>query len=431
MLRFLRASLETAGLLVLSIVVVSGAVAAFFATTWAGRSSGPNKALPIEAASYRAPVNVLAAQPETVEVFQEYSGMFRPFERYVLGFEAAGRLEAFGESTAGKPLDEGDVVSAGQVLAKLDDRVLRARLKEAGARLEQTQSNLRRGQEVKERFGKAVTETELQDLATQLALAEAQRDMAEKNLRDTTLLSPANAIVSRRPVNVGESVNSHQVIFELVEVDRLLLMAGVPESRVREIRPGQPVHITLMSRDVRGQQPPALQGEVYRVSQTADDRTGLFEVEVVVPNPEGALRPGLVATASIVIERFEGFRLPIAAAVFRDGEALLYSVEPGSAKPTQAAAAKTADPQPLAPGGVARRFRLKSWIEQGPDLLLQELPAAHRTIVIRGQHRLIDGAPVEIVSASAADDTALRRPPAAGARPPVQTATRGSTGEEG
>ncbi|MFO0900221.1 MAG: efflux RND transporter periplasmic adaptor subunit [Pirellulales bacterium] len=421
MLRFLRASLETAGLLVLSILVIGVAVIAFFATTWAGRATRSKAPLSIEATGYRVPVNVVAAAPETVEVVQEYSGMFRPFERYTLGFEAAGRIEAFGEASGGKPLDEGDVVAAGQVLAKLDDRVLRARLKEASARLEQAQSNLRRGQEVKERFGKAVTETELQDLATQLALAEAQRDMAEKNLRDATLVSPANAVVSRRPVNVGESVNSHQTIFELVEVDRLLLMAGVPESRVREIRAGQPVHLTLMSRDVRGQQPPSLTGEVYRVSQTADDRTGLFEVEIVVPNPDGALRPGLVATAQIVIEHFEGFRLPIAAAVFRDGEASLYTVEP--AKVQGDAAAKSAA------GGVARQLRLERWIEQGPDLLLQELPAAHRTVVIRGQHRLIDGAPVEIVATSAASNTALRRP---AAKPPaVQTATRGPSGEEG
>jgi len=417
MLRFLRASLETAGLLVLSVLVVAVAVIAFFATTWAGRA-GAKKAPPASgAASYRVPVNVVSARPETIEVVQEYSGMFRPFERYVLGFEAAGRIEAFGESPAGKPLDEGDVVAKGQVLARLDDRVLQARLKEASARLEQAQSNLRRGQEVKERFGKAVTETELQDLATQLALAEAQREMAEKNLRDTALVSPAAAVVSRRPVNVGESVNSHQTIFELVEIDRLLLMAGVPESRVREIRAGQQVHLTLMSRDVRGHRPPSLTGEVYRVSQTADDRTGLFEVEIVVPNPDRTLRPGLVATANIVIEQFEGFRLPIAAAVFRDGDALLYSVEESAAKAEPGA------------GGVARQLRLDQWIEQGPDLLLQSLPAANRTVVIRGQHRLIDGAPVTIVSTSAASDTALRRPSVQ--TPAVQTATRGPAGEEG
>jgi RND family efflux transporter MFP subunit len=418
MLRFLRASFETAGLLVLSGLVIAVAIGTFFATTWVGRGAGPKAATATEKATYRVPVNVVEARPEGVEVIQTYSGMFRPFERYVLGFEAAGRLEAFGAGPGGRPLDEGDPVSAGQVLAKLDDRVLRAHLKEASARLEQAQANLRRGQEAKDRFGKVVTETELQDLATQLALAEAQRDMAEKNLRDATLVSPANAVVSRRPAHAGESINSHQTVFELVEVDRLLLMAGVPESRVRDIEPGQAVHLELMAGDDR-KHARRLEGEVYRISQTADDRTGLFEVEIVVPNADRSLRPGLVATARIVVDRFEGFRLPIAAAVFRDGQTLLYAVEPA------------ADQSTASGGGVAHPWRPERWIEQGPDLLLPELPPRYRTVVIRGQHRLVDGSPVQIVPLGAAGASARRE----GAGPPersaVQTATRGASGEGG
>jgi multidrug efflux pump subunit AcrA (membrane-fusion protein) len=131
-----------------------------------------------------------------------------------------------------------------------------------------------------------------------------------------------------------------------------------------------------LARDRFRRKRPPLEGHVRRVAQAADDTTGLFEVEVVLANPGGSLKPGLIGLAHVVVQTVQGFRIPETAVVFREGRAFLFSVDSS---------------------GVARQFVLEDWIEEGSDLILAELPPEHRRIVVRGQHRLVDGRAVEEV----------------------------------
>jgi len=87
------------------------------------------------------------------------------------------------------------------------------------------------------------------------------------------------------------------------------------------------------------------------------------------------LKPGLIALARIVVDQIEGFRVPISSAVFRDKKMLLFT--------------KGAD-------GNAHSFPLEHWIEQEGDLVLTSLPPEHRNVVVRGQHRLVEGRPLSI-----------------------------------
>ena len=328
-----------------------------------------------------SPVAVKKIELEPIEIIRSYSGMIRPMERFSLGFEIAGRVSALGTRNDGQnqePLDEGDLVTPGQVLAELDDRVLAARLTEAKAQLEQAQSDLKRVRDLLEREPGALSESVFQERITAAALAHAQFETAEKNLEDARLLWPAKVpgVISKRRINPGESVNPHQTIFEIIQVDEVLLVVGVPEADVNEIRLKQAVHVELFARDRFRQKRPRLEGRVYRVGEAADDTTGLFEVEVLLSNPDRRLKPGLIALAHIVVDAVCGFRVPVTSAVFRQGQTFLFSVG--------------ADQR-------AHRFLPDRYIEQGPDLILSELPPEHRTVVIRGQHRLVEGRPVERV----------------------------------
>jgi len=334
------------------------------------------------------PVSVINVQLDSIEITDSYSGMLRPLERFSLGFEIAGRLVALGTNEAGKPLDEGDRVAAGGVLARLDDRVLLARLKEAKARREQAQSNMRRAQELKDRPTKVITETEYQDRVTELALAEAQFESSEKNLEDATLVSPVAGVISKRRINVGESVNPQQTIIEIIQVNELLLVAGVPEAYVGEIRTGQTVHVELLARNRFRRKRSDLSGRVYRVAEAADDSTGLFDVEILISNSQGKLKPGLIALAHIVVAEVQGFRVPMTSAVFRDEETFLFTVDELHK---------------------AHRLNLTDWIEQGPDMILRELPPTQRRVVVRGQHRLVEGRTVRLVPADGGTSIEMAR----------------------
>ncbi|MBX7167760.1 MAG: efflux RND transporter periplasmic adaptor subunit [Pirellulales bacterium] len=322
----------------------------------------------------RAPVVVMDAALEKIELIDAYHGMVRPFERFVLAFEVAGRLEALGENADGKPLDEGDAVQVGQMLAQLDRRIFNARLKEAKTRLEQAQYDIRRAENIRKANPEVISDTEYQDWVTKLQLAEAQFDMTEKNVLDATLLAPATGVLSKRMINPGELVNMHQTVFEIIQVDRVLLVLGVPESRIAPVRVGQKVHVSILARDRFGEDWPEMQGQVYRVAEAADDRSGLFEVEVLLDNPQGRIRPGHVAEGRIVIDEVEGYRLPVDAAVVRDGQTIIFSVDDA---------------------GHAQAYEIGAAREQDGSLIVRELPEAHRHVVVRGQHRLVAGREVE------------------------------------
>lgn len=335
----------------------------------------------------KTPVAVLQARPRRVELLASYTGMVRPFERYTLGFETGGRLEAFGTNDKGKLLDQGDRVAAGQVLARLDQRLLVAQLKESKARLEQAQTDMNRANELRAKNQRIITDAEFQNNVTQLQLAEAGLAITEKRLSDATLISPVNGKISKRKANPGESVNANQAILEVVQIDKVLLVLGVPESQIQAIAPGQPVHVELLARDKFGQPISGTDGTIYRVGETADDKTGLFEVEVLVDNADDRLRPGLVATGHIVVETLNAFALPMSCAIQRDGKMFIYTINAQ---------------------GLAKSLELPRWIEQGREIIVPELPTEHRQVVVRGQHRLIDGRAVLVSPATPSDEPVLQ-----------------------
>ena len=304
-------------------------------------------------AAPKAPVLVEPLDVEPREIYVTYSGKIQPWETHQVSFEVPGRVSQLGTNDQGESLDDGDLVKAGQVLAKLDDRVYRSRKSESAARVEQATSDLQRAQSIRRTNPAALTEAELQALATELALARAQHEVNLKNLEDATLTSPVDATISRRLVNPDESVGANQVVFELVEIDEVLLVVDVPESKIRDLEqrmrtvernrtetgnsPGASAvdsedlefraYVQLEGRDRFGNRPPPLVGEVYRIAEVADPRTGLFAVEIRLPNREGLLRPGMVATAQIVTARIAGYEVPEVAVIFRGRQAYLFGVE--------------------------------------------------------------------------------------------------------
>ncbi|NOY28806.1 MAG: hypothetical protein GXP28_01125, partial [Planctomycetes bacterium] len=186
-------------------------------------------------AAAKSPVAIRPLRVELCEITSTYAGKIQAWETYQVGFEVPGRVLELGKNEAGEPLDEGDLVVEGQVLALLDDRVHRARESEAAARFEQASADLRRAEQIRATRPSALTESELQRLKTDLALARAQQEVAAKNLDDATLKSPVNATISKRMIKSGESVVAHKIVFELVENDNVLLVVDVPESHIREL----------------------------------------------------------------------------------------------------------------------------------------------------------------------------------------------------
>ena len=366
---------------------------------------------PLPVVSQPKPLVAVAPVEATLcEVTTKFSGKLRPWETYSLGFEQAGKIVELGTDANGNPLDDGSRVEAGQMLARIDDRILRAQAAEASANLEQASSDLSRAREVRAGGFGGITEAEYQEALTQEALAKAALEIATKNLQDAVLYSPVDATISRRLSEPGETVNGRTTVFELVQNDDLLLVVDVPESRVGElerrsamVREAQTsnsadaearvfrARVQLESRDRFGRKFPPIDAQVHRIAELADTRTGLFEVEVKVPNPDHLLRPGMVATAEVVIDRISAYQLPESAVLFRGDQTYVFSLE------------QKAEPlrvmfwdfdQLYLP--IAHKVLLDEWIDQGKHLLIPASQVELKQIVVRGHQRLTDGQHVRV-----------------------------------
>ncbi|HUT13713.1 MAG TPA: HlyD family efflux transporter periplasmic adaptor subunit [Thermoguttaceae bacterium] len=398
------------------------------------------------------PVTVMKLEPETIEITDSYSGMIEPWERFSLGFEIAGRVSELGVNAAGKPLDDGDPIVPGQLLARLDAELLGyrlkeveaqraeveaqraeadARLKEAEANLTQATSDMRRADDLRDRRTGAITEAQYQNTVTALKVAGAQLELARaliakagalgarieaqiqtatENIEDTQLYAPAveggtsaRLVLAKRKINPGESVSPHQAIMEIIQVDKVLLAVGVPEAFVGDIRPGQPVHVELLARDRFRRQRSRIDGQIFRMAEAADDTTGLFEVEIALPNPDGQWKPGLIALGRIVVGTMNGFRVPLDNTMVLKYEAALKDEELSKDRELLELL-KDEKNEVLYLYAVdgenrARRMVLKEWIEQGTDAIvpLEQLPPERRTVVNRGHHRLMEGRGVMIL----------------------------------
>ncbi|MCP4190388.1 MAG: efflux RND transporter periplasmic adaptor subunit [Planctomycetaceae bacterium] len=397
------------GRLVAMILVTGFALSVMWVT---GTKSGKNAETEVDPLTARtalgaaAPVVVLDLKPESIEILDTYSGMIRPFERYSMAFEISGRVKDLGRNASGERLDDGDTVRKGQVLAVLDKDILQARVQERTALMEQAQEDLARAKQLRNRENRVISEADFRKRVTDMAVAEAQTATAQKNLENATLIAPCNGRISQRFVSEGESINMHAPALEIVEVDRVLLVVGVPESRIHEIESERQrlqksdaqddalfkAYVQLMGTDRYGAPWPKRVGQVFRIGETADDKTGLFEVEILLENKDGGLRPGSVALAQIVIDSITGYQVPIQSVLFRGDQPYVYSVHQSKSDLHYLFfnLGEEADHQ-------ANRVSIERYIEQGGLLIVPDMPADDRTIVVKGQHRLVQNRRVRIV----------------------------------
>lgn len=228
-------------------------------------------------------------------------------------FPAAGRISDV-------LVEEGEQVRKGQELARTESvsqkQALRSRdaaLTTARANLAQARSEFERQDSLLERGAATrVARDEAEDamLGAEASVAEAQaaRDLAQKDLTDTVLLAPEDALVTARNVEVGQVVGAAETVIELAigaEYDAVL---DVPEVMLTVQRNAPPVHLKLLDVDA-----PAFMGEPREISPLVDPDLGTVEVKVGVIDPPPQISIGASVRATVRFEDPPVVSLPFSA----------------------------------------------------------------------------------------------------------------------
>ena len=207
-------------------------------------------------------------------------------EEVTLSSQVEGQLERLA-------VDLGDHVTAGQVLAEVDDSSARAQLREVEARLAKARADEARGRELMKT--NVISPQEYEQMQTNVAVAEAQRDGMNVTLQHKQVRSPLTGAVVKRLVSAGEYVRPGTPLFDLVADDPLKLRGDVPERFAEELAVGQPVQVK-----VDAYPNDAFEGRLLRVSPAANAENRSITVEATVPNADHRLKPGFFVSANIV-----------------------------------------------------------------------------------------------------------------------------------
>ena len=258
------------------------------------------------------PENIAVARTDTLRSGPAISGTLTADREARIRAEMSGAvLQTYAEA--------GERVSAGMVLARLDDSnvrgaVLSARstvtqvtvAAEQAARELQRAKTLAAAGAIAERDVEAATNA---NLGTQAALADAKSrlESAEKSLRNATIRAPFAGVVAERAVSPGDVVSPGSALFTVIDPRSLKLEASVPTTALADVRVGAPVLFTVNGSDR------VLEGRVTRVSPMVDPQTKQVGLLASVPNSAGALVAGLFVEGRVAAEKRVGVMVPESA----------------------------------------------------------------------------------------------------------------------
>lgn len=260
-------------------------------------------------------ITTAAVDARQMPVTIEATGSFAADEESDVAPETSGQV-------AETPVDVGDRVERGAVIARLNTADARLRRDQARAGLQQAEAALA---QARERYNLAranaaryealvktgdvsrtvaeqnasESETTRQGVATgEAAVADARSRvaLAEKALADTTIRAPFTGFITDRPVAVGEYVTTSSKIATVMKLDPIRLRLQVPELEATRLRVGQPVNVT-----VEALADQSLRGRITAINPALDPSTRATIVEAALPNARGLVRAGMFATAQVAL----------------------------------------------------------------------------------------------------------------------------------
>jgi len=376
-----------------------------------------------------SPVEIYAVEQMPLSRFLDYSGIFEAGSDVTVSAETGGTI-------ADVAVDEGDEVTKGNVVLKIDDTTARLNHSAALAQLASAESSLaiaedpmREGQiaqlesalaaaqsqfetaesgfeRAQHLFNEgAIAESELEaaqagydgakagrdsareilDLAIEgsreeeiaaargaVNAARARAALAADTLSKTGIKSPIDGVITDIFFELGELVGTGVPVFRILNADSMTINIGVGDREIPHISEIMPVDIMIDAFPLE-----TFDGVVTTVGIVSDPLTGTFPVEISVTNETGEINAGMIARVSMLVgEITDGIVVPVSAILTSNEKSVVLIESGGSVEEREVEVGLYVDDLASIINGLVTGDRL----------------------VVRGQHYLQVGDPVRVVS---------------------------------
>jgi RND family efflux transporter MFP subunit len=315
------------GLLVLGL---AGGGWAAIKTQSPAAAKSAEKAAPKEVVFELAGADVTAIESRALAVSLPLSGSLMPVAQATVRSKVSGEVHESG-------VREGTTVHGGDVLVRLDQADLKARLQQQQAQLDEAQAKLQLAQKNEYNSHMLLTQKYISqnsydstsntvDLAkASVKSASAMVEIARIALNDAVIRAPIDGIVAKRHVQAGDKVAPDMPVYTIVSLNELTLEAQVPTTEIPRVKPGQEVRFKVDGFAAR-----QFSGKVARINPTTEQGSRAMLVYISVPNADGALRGGMFAKGNIVTERSQETPvIPLVALREESGKQFVYQIVDG------------------------------------------------------------------------------------------------------
>ena len=184
----------------------------------------------------------------------------------------------------------------------------------------QAQADFERASQLYE--NRSVSKADYDAAYARYTASRANQSQARLSLRDATLRSPMDGVILKRTVEVGALAGPTSPAFTVADTRVVKVVFGVPDVIVARLKPGG--RLTIQAEALPGA---TLQGQITRISPSADPNSRVFEVEAALPNPGERMKVGMLATLRVGEGALgRALFVPLAAVVRPAGDSAGYAV---------------------------------------------------------------------------------------------------------
>ena len=212
-------------------------------------------------------------------------------------------------------ITEGQQVTQGDLLVKLDDSKFAAAVAEAEANFKLSEANHERSKQLFR--DKLISQQEFDQIAAQFQANQAGLDLKRRQLRDTQIRAPFSGVVGARQISPGQVIGKNTTLTMLVDLDPVKVEVNVPERYLSQVALGQ-----AMEFGVAAFPNDRFKGELYFISPQLDAATRTALVKARIPNPGHKLKGGMFANLALTLRLRDSAIVVPEPALVNNGDAV-------------------------------------------------------------------------------------------------------------
>ena len=261
----------------------------------------------------RRPVNVvlLEIQPIMLRDRINLPGSIEAWQKLELMAKVGGTVEEI-------LVTEGDRVEEGAILARIEESDYKIALQSARATWTLASAEFKR---VKSMRAKGIApQAEVESLSARFLTAQAALDNAELKLSRCTIKAPVAGVVSRLDAKPGLLLGVADPVAEILQMNRVKAVIGIPESDVSAVRKLDEIQITIQALGDR-----TLMGQKHFLSPAPESNAHVYRLELAIANSDHSILPGMFVRADVIKkENSQALAVPLYSIISRNEEQYVY-----------------------------------------------------------------------------------------------------------